>query len=35
VPLIDERGIDLVSARVGNYQLHPNGGIIADQFRLR
>jgi peptide/nickel transport system substrate-binding protein len=35
VPLIDERGIDFVSARVGNYQVHPYWGIIADQLWLR
>jgi YVTN family beta-propeller protein len=35
VPLIDERGIDFVSARVGNYQLNSYGGLIADQLWLR
>jgi len=35
VPLIDERGIDFVSARVRNYQSHPYLGILADQLWLR
>jgi YVTN family beta-propeller protein len=34
-PMINERGIDFVSARVGNYQFHPNAGLIADQLWVR
>jgi hypothetical protein len=33
--MINERGIDFVSARVGNYQFHPNAGLIADQLWVR
>jgi YVTN family beta-propeller protein len=35
VPLVNPRLIDLVSARVGNYQFHPYWGIMADQLWLR
>jgi YVTN family beta-propeller protein len=35
VPLINEHGIDFVSARVRNYQVHPYWGLIADQLWLR
>jgi ABC-type transport system substrate-binding protein len=35
VPLVNPRLIDLVSARVRNYQFHPYWGIIADQLWLR
>jgi hypothetical protein len=35
VPMIDERGVDFVSARVRNYQFHPYWGLIADQLWLR
>jgi YVTN family beta-propeller protein len=35
VPMINERGIDFVSARVRNYQWHPYWGIIAAQLWLR
>ena len=35
VPLINEHGIDFVSARVRNYQFHPYWGLIADQLWLR
>jgi YVTN family beta-propeller protein len=35
VPLVNARLIDLVSARVSNYQFQPYWGIIADQLRLR
>jgi hypothetical protein len=35
VPLINERGIDFVSARVRNVQSHPYLGILADQLVLQ
>jgi hypothetical protein len=35
VPLINEHGIDFVSARVRNYQLHTYWGLIADRLWLR
>jgi YVTN family beta-propeller protein len=35
VPLVNPRGIDFVSARVGNYQHNPALGLIADQLTLR
>jgi len=35
VPLVNERGIDFVSARVRNYEVHPYWGLIADQLWLR
>jgi len=35
VPLVNERGIDFLSARVRNYQVHPYWGLIADQLWLR
>jgi len=35
VPIIDERGIEFLSARVRDYQFHPYWGLIADQLRLR
>ncbi len=31
-PIVDERGIDFVSARIHNYQSHPYWGIMADQL---
>jgi YVTN family beta-propeller protein len=31
-PLVNERGIDLVSERVGNYQHHPQWGVLLDQL---
>lgn len=31
-PLINERGIDLVSERVGNYQRSPQLGVLLDQL---
>jgi YVTN family beta-propeller protein len=34
-PLINEHGIDFVSARVRNYQFHSYWGLIADQLWLR
>lgn len=34
VPLVNPRLIDLVSARVRNYQFHPYWGIIAGQLWL-
>jgi len=34
VPLINELGLDFVSARVRNYQSHPYWGLIADQLWL-
>jgi peptide/nickel transport system substrate-binding protein len=34
-PLINEHGIDFVSARVHNYQFHSYWGLIADQLWLR
>jgi ABC-type transport system substrate-binding protein len=35
VPMVDDQGIDFVSARVQNYQSHPYFGILADQLWLR
>jgi len=35
VPLVNPRLIDLVSARVRNYQFHPYWCIMADQIWLR
>jgi YVTN family beta-propeller protein len=35
VPLVNPRLIDLVSARVRNYEFHPYWGIMADQLWLR
>jgi YVTN family beta-propeller protein len=35
LPMVNERGIDFVSARVRNYQSHPYAGIIADQLWVR
>ncbi len=35
VPLVNERVVDFVSARVQNYQFHPYWGFIADQAWLR
>jgi peptide/nickel transport system substrate-binding protein len=35
LPLIEERGLDFVSARVRNYQFHPYWGVVADQLWLR
>ena len=32
LPLINERGIDLVSERVGNYQRSPQLGVLLDQL---
>jgi YVTN family beta-propeller protein len=34
VPIVNQRGIDFVSARVRNYQFHPYWGLIADQLWL-
>jgi YVTN family beta-propeller protein len=34
VPLVNERVVDFVSARVRNYQFHPYWGFIADQAWL-
>ena len=34
-PLINEHGIDFVSARVRNYQFHSYWGLIADQLWIR
>jgi peptide/nickel transport system substrate-binding protein len=34
-PMINEHGLDFVSARVRNYQSHPYWGLIADQTWLR
>ena len=34
-PIVDERGIDFVSARVRNYQSHPYWGVMADQLWVR
>ena len=34
VPIVNERGIDLVSGRVRGYQFHPYWGLIADQLWL-
>jgi peptide/nickel transport system substrate-binding protein len=33
-PLVNELGLDFVSARVHNYQFHPYWGLIADQLWL-
>jgi peptide/nickel transport system substrate-binding protein len=35
VPLVTPREVDLVSARVGNYQSHPIWGFLADQAWVR
>ena len=35
VPLVNERVVDFVSARVQNYQFHPYWGFIAAQAWLR
>jgi YVTN family beta-propeller protein len=35
VPMINEHGVDFVSARVRNYQSHPYWGLIADQLWVR
>ncbi len=32
VPLVNPRSIDFVSARVGNYQFHPQWGALLDQL---
>jgi peptide/nickel transport system substrate-binding protein len=34
VPTVDELGLDFVSARIRNYQVHPYWGLIADQLWL-
>jgi YVTN family beta-propeller protein len=34
VPIVNERGIDFVSARVRGYEFHPYWGLIADQLWL-
>lgn len=34
VPMVNELGLDFVSARVRNYQFHPYWGLIADQLWL-
>lgn len=34
LPLINDLGLDFVSARVRNYQFHPYWGLIADQLWL-
>jgi peptide/nickel transport system substrate-binding protein len=34
-PLINDRGIDFVSSRIGNYQSHLYWGLIADQLWVR
>ena len=35
LPLINERGIDLISERVGNYQRNPQLGVLLDQLWVR
>jgi hypothetical protein len=35
VPLVNPRWVELVSARVGNYQHHPYWGLLAAQVWLR
>lgn len=35
VPTVNLRSMDLVSARVGNYQYHPQWGILLDQLWVR
>jgi peptide/nickel transport system substrate-binding protein len=35
VPLVNPLGVDLVSARIRNYQFHPVWGFLADQAWLR
>jgi len=35
VPLVNETGLDFVSARVHNYHNNPGGGLLADQLWLR
>jgi peptide/nickel transport system substrate-binding protein len=34
VPMVNELGLDFMSARVRNYQFHPYWGLIADQLWL-
>jgi len=35
VPLVNERQVDFVSQRVGNFQHNPYWDVLADQFELR
>jgi ABC-type transport system substrate-binding protein len=35
VPMINESGIDFLSARVANYQSHPYWGVLVDQLWVR
>jgi peptide/nickel transport system substrate-binding protein len=35
LPLVDELGLDFVSARVRNYQFHPQWGLLLDQLWVR
>jgi peptide/nickel transport system substrate-binding protein len=35
VPMVNEHGLDFVSSRVRNYQVHPYWGVIVDQLWLR
>lgn len=32
IPLVNPLGVDLVSARVGNYQRSPEFGVLLDQL---
>jgi peptide/nickel transport system substrate-binding protein len=34
-PVVNERGLDFVSARVHEYEFHPYWGLIADQLWLQ
>jgi hypothetical protein len=34
-PVVNEHGLDFVSARVRDYEFHPYWGLIADQLWLR
>ena len=35
VPLLNDRRIDLLARGVGNYQHHPQWGMLVDQLWLR
>ena len=35
LPMINERGIDFLSARVANYESHPYWGLLVDQLWVR
>ena len=35
LPLVNRRGFDFVSARVGNYQHHPQWGLLIGQLWVK